>query len=158
MANKVNGCYFSIVQKKTNKAHPSIIKSASHGSGGWIKAFCIELMYFVRKISIFKTLKLKTFFKSMVFLQNWATSTLLPRVETTPEMWYLASRMQILPGEPHQKMCILPPGMRFFNGGPPSKRDWAGLGLAVSSNWAGFVVKTWQPCVGRRLWWEVTNA
>ncbi len=35
----VGGCFCSTVQKKSNKAHPSVIKRASHGSGGepWIR-------------------------------------------------------------------------------------------------------------------------
>ncbi len=45
----VNGCYFSIVQKKSNKVHPSIIKCASRGSGGRIKASCSESMRFCKK-------------------------------------------------------------------------------------------------------------
>ncbi len=48
------------------------------------------------------------------------------QVKATPLMWYLA------------------PGMHIFTGGPFSKHDWASFWLVLSSNWAGFVVKTWQ--------------
>ncbi len=45
--------------KKSNKAHPSIIKHASHGSGGWIKASCSELMHFCKKnIHIYKAINM----------------------------------------------------------------------------------------------------
>ncbi len=54
---------------------------------------------------------------------------------------YLAPEMQILPGEPLLKTCILPPGMRFLLVDPSQNA----IGLVLSSNWAGFVVKTWQP-------------
>ncbi len=47
-----------------------------------------------------------------------------PRVEATPITWYLA------------------PGMRTLPGNPPRNA----IGLVLSSNWAGFVAKTWQPC------------
>ncbi len=46
-----------------------------------------------------------------------------PRVEATPITWYLA------------------PGMRTLPGNPPRNA----IGLVLSSNWAGFVAKTWQP-------------
>ncbi len=41
--------FFSTVQKKSNKAHPSIIKCASNGSGGWIKTSCSESIRFCKK-------------------------------------------------------------------------------------------------------------
>ncbi len=40
----------------------------------------------------------------------------------------------------------LSPRNAIFTGGPPLKRDWASFGLVLSGNWAGFFVKTWQPC------------
>jgi len=40
-----------------------------------------------------------------------------------------------------QKMWSLSHGMWFLPGDPP----WNAIGLVLSSNWAGFVVKTWQP-------------
>ncbi len=46
-----------------------------------------------------------------------------PRVEATPITWYLA------------------PGMRTLPGNPPRNA----IELVLSSNWAGFVAKTWQP-------------
>ncbi len=55
-----------------------------------------------------------------------------PRVEATPITWYLSPEMQILPGELHQETYILSP-------------RHPGIGLVLSSNRAGFVVKTWQP-------------
>ncbi len=47
-----------------------------------------------------------------------------PRVEATQITWYLA------------------PGMRTLPGNPPRNA----IGLVLSSNWAGFIAKTWQPC------------
>ncbi len=40
---------------------------------------------------------------------------------------------------------IFSPWNANFTREPPSKCDWAGFGLVLSSNWAGFVAKTWQP-------------
>ncbi len=48
-----------------------------------------------------------------------------PRVEATPITWYLA------------------PGMRTIPRNPPRNA----IGLVLSSNWAGFVAKTWQPWI-----------
>ncbi len=36
----VNECYFSIVQNQSNKAHPAIIKSPSHGPTLGVGGFC----------------------------------------------------------------------------------------------------------------------
>ncbi len=47
-----------------------------------------------------------------------------PRVEATPITWYLAPGMWTLPGNPPRNA----------------------IGLVLSSNWAGFIAKTWQPC------------
>ncbi len=44
----VSGCFLSTVQKTWNKVCASIIKRASHGSGGWIKASCSESMHFCK--------------------------------------------------------------------------------------------------------------
>ncbi len=44
------------------------------------------------------------------------------------------------------KKHVLIPRNAFFTGGPPLNRDWASFGLVLSGNWAGFFVKTWQPC------------
>ncbi len=56
-----------------------------------------------------------------------------PQVEATPITWYLA------------------PGMRTLPGNPPRNA----IGLVLSSNWAGFVAKTWQPW--QPLKWETWN-
>ncbi len=49
----VNRLYVSTVQKKSNKTHPSIIKSASHFGGGGVGAEVHKYIAFlVRKISI----------------------------------------------------------------------------------------------------------
>lgn len=54
--------------------------------------------------------------KSTVFPQNWATLTRLPQVVFQHDIRY---GVQILPGEPHQITCILPPpGMRFLQRDP----------------------------------------
>ncbi len=45
----VGGCFCTTVQETLNKAHASIIKCASHGSGAWIKASCSESMRFCKK-------------------------------------------------------------------------------------------------------------
>ncbi len=45
----LSGCFLSTVQKTWNKACTSVIKHASHGSGGWIKASCSESMRFCKK-------------------------------------------------------------------------------------------------------------
>ncbi len=51
-----------------------------------------------------------------------------PRVEATPVM------------------CILAPEHDFYRGDPLKTRlVWARFGLVLISNWAGFVVETWQP-------------
>ncbi len=50
-----------------------------------------------------------------------------PRVEATPNN------------------VIFSPWNANFTWEPPSKCDWASFGLVLSSNWAGFVAKTWQP-------------
>ncbi len=42
LKNGIRRVFYSTVQKKSNKAHPSIIKRASHGSGGWILASCSD--------------------------------------------------------------------------------------------------------------------
>ncbi len=44
----LSGCFLSIVQKLWNKACTSIIKCASHGSEGCIKASCSESMRFCK--------------------------------------------------------------------------------------------------------------
>ncbi len=64
-----------------------------------------------------------------------------PWVEATPITWYIAPAMWILPWEPRQKTCTLPPRMQFL----PRDLSKNAIGLVLSSNWAGFVVKTWQP-------------
>ncbi len=58
-----------------------------------------------------------------------------PRVEATPITWYLA------------------PGMRTLLGNPPRNA----IGLVLSSNWAGFVAKIWQPWC-QPLKWDTGNA
>lgn len=40
----------------------------------------------------------------------------------------------------------------IFTRGPPSKCNWASFGPVLSSNWACFAVKTWQPRFWSRLW------
>ncbi len=45
----ISGCLLSTVQKMWNKVRASVIKHASHGSGGWIKASCSESMRFCKK-------------------------------------------------------------------------------------------------------------
>ncbi len=76
--------------------------------------------------------------KSSVFLWNWATLTLLPRVvfhvhrlKATPILWYLAPGKPILPaGNPAKKY-------------PPDLYRGNTTGLLLNSNW---VVLFWKPC------------
>ncbi len=53
--------------------------------------------------------------------------------------------MRLLPGEPRQKKIILPPWIRFFTRWSLLKSNWATFELVLSSNWAGFAEKAWQP-------------
>jgi len=57
--------------------------------------------------------------------------------------------MQILPGNPTKNADFTPPESDFY-WGTPLKRGWARFGLVLSSNWMGFVVKTWQPWEGNK--------
>ncbi len=47
-------------------------------------------------------------------------------------------------GSPPKNVYFTPLECDFYRE-TPSNRDWAIFGLFLSSNWAGFVVKTWQP-------------
>ncbi len=49
---RISRCFLSTVQKTWNKARASVIKHASHGSGGWIKASCSKSMCFWRVFSL----------------------------------------------------------------------------------------------------------
>ncbi len=51
---------------------------------------------------------------------------------------------------PHQKRVFYPQKCNFYRG-TPSRHGWASFGLDLSSYWAGFAVKTWQPSVPRRM-------
>ncbi len=76
--------------------------------------------------------------------------------EATPITWYLTTRIWISwgkfwPPPPPPPKCILQPEHDFYRV-TPSKRHWASFGIV--SNWVGFVVKTWQPCLAA-LWWNL---
>ncbi len=67
-----------------------------------------------------------------------------PLVEETPKTIFSPWNV-ILPGEPHQKTRILPLGTWVLLGDSPYNVIGL-LWLFLSSNWVGFVVKTWQTC------------
>ncbi len=46
-------------------------------------------------------------------------AAVLPSLRLPPKIWYLIPEIRILPGEPLQKICILPSGMRFLPVDPP---------------------------------------
>ncbi len=56
----------------------------------------------------------------------------------------VAPGMQILPGKPRQKMCMLSPEYGFYQG-IPLKSNWATFGASFEQQGAGFAEKTWQP-------------
>ncbi len=52
--------------------------------------------------------------------------------------------MQILPGKPRQKMCLLFPEYGFYQG-IPLKSNWATFGASFEQQGAGFAEKTGNP-------------
>ncbi len=80
-------------------------------------------------------------------LLNHVGSFSCPQVKATPITSYLSPAMWILPGKPHQKTCILPPGTRFLMRYPPQNT----IGLVLSSNWAGLLWKPGNPAHNLRL-------
>ncbi len=86
--------------------------------------------------------------KSAVFSWNWATLTMLSWVIFHVRGFerlqlyvifspWTANFTKVTP----PKNMYLPPGTQFLLVDPPLNA----IGLVLSSNWVGFVVKTWQP-------------
>ncbi len=72
-----------------------------------------------------------------------------PQVEATPICEIYSLECKFYQGNPDmylkKKKVFYPPECYFYQESP-SKHDWVSFGLPLSSNWAGFVVKSLQPC------------
>ncbi len=85
--------------------------------------------------------------KSAVFPRNWATLHCCHGLFFMSAGWSDPNKVIFSPwnanftGGSPPKNVYFTPWNAIFTGEPPSKRD----GLVLSSNWAGFVAKTWQP-------------